>query len=150
MSNPRTGIVAAALAHERRPQRGRRPTTGVRQLVDRKRQSLFCSSRCNRIWAQLFGKGLVEPIDDFRSSNPSVNTELLDALAIEFEESDFDRKHVLRLILNSHTWQRSSETNDFNETDDTLFSHSESACSRPNRSRMRLLDCATIVRRNKC
>jgi hypothetical protein len=77
----------------------------------------------NRIWANLFGHGLVEPIDDFRSSNPAVNNKLLNELAAEFAKSGFDRRHLLRLILNSHTYQRSDKTNEFNATDESLGSH---------------------------
>ncbi len=124
MSNPRTGIVQQPWPTNVDRSAGEDRRLAFANWLTEKGNPYFARVAANRIWAQLFGKGLVEPIDDFRSSNPSVNTELLDALAIEFEESDFDRKHVLRLILNSHTWQRSSETNDFNETDDTLFSHS--------------------------
>lgn len=83
----------------------------------------FARVEVNRIWADLLGRGIVNPVDDFRSSNPAVNGPLLDALAREFEKSGFDRKHVIRLICNSRTYQRSTETNRFNETDDVLFSH---------------------------
>ncbi|MBC7819633.1 MAG: DUF1553 domain-containing protein, partial [Planctomycetaceae bacterium] len=83
----------------------------------------FARVAVNRMWAALLGRGLVEPIDDFRSSNPAVNVELLDALAKEFTDSGFDRKRLLRLILNSRTYQRSSNTNRFNETDELLNSH---------------------------
>ena len=77
----------------------------------------------NRIWANLLGRGIVHPVDDFRSSNPPVNVELLDALAKDFETHRFDRKYIIRLICNSQTYQRSSATNPFNEGEDKLFSH---------------------------
>jgi hypothetical protein len=123
MSNPRTGVVQKPW-----------PTDVARAVNEDRRVAFaawltaagnpyFARVAVNRMWAHLLGRGLVEPVDDFRSSNPAVNNEVLDALADEFEKSDFDRKHVLRLILNSHTWQRSSETNSFNKTDETLFSH---------------------------
>jgi hypothetical protein len=83
----------------------------------------FARVEVNRIWADLLGRGIVEPIDDFRSSNPPSNVPLLDALAKEFEKSRFDRKHMIRLICNSRTYQRSTDTNRFNETDEKLFSH---------------------------
>jgi len=83
----------------------------------------FARVEVNRIWADLLGRGIVEPIDDFRSSNPPANVPLLDALAKEFERSGFDRKHMIRLICNSRTYQRSTATNRFNETDEALFSH---------------------------
>ena len=83
----------------------------------------FARVEVNRMWFGLFGRGIVHPVDDFRSSNPPAIPELLDALASEFERSNFDRKHVLRLMCNSRTYQRSTATNKFNETDDALFSH---------------------------
>jgi hypothetical protein len=83
----------------------------------------FARVEVNRIWAQLLGRGIVEPVDDFRSSNPPVNGPLLNALAAEFEKAGYDRKHVIRLICNSRTYRRSTEAGKFNEDDDTLFSH---------------------------
>lgn len=83
----------------------------------------FARVEVNRIWADLLGRGIVEPVDDFRSSNPPANAPLLDALAREFESRGFDRKHIIQLICNSRTYQRSTETNRFNETDESLFSH---------------------------
>ena len=83
----------------------------------------FARVEVNRMWADLFGRGIVEPVDDFRSSNPPANVGLLDALAQEFQRSGYDRKHILRLICNSQTYQRGSATNKFNDTDALLFSH---------------------------
>jgi hypothetical protein len=77
----------------------------------------------NRIWSHLIGRGIVEPIDDFRSSNPPSNAELLDALANDLIGSGYDRRHIIRAICNSRTYQRSVETSSFNETDEQLFSH---------------------------
>src|SRR5207248_1144283 len=77
----------------------------------------------NRIWADLFGRGIVDPVDDFRSSNPPSNAPLLDALAIEFEKCGFDRKHIIRLICASRAYQSSAEAGPFNKGDETLFSH---------------------------
>ena len=83
----------------------------------------FARVEVNRMWFNLFGRGIVHPVDDFRSSNPATIPELLDALAKEFENSGFDRKQMIRLICNSRTYQRSTATNRFNDTDDLLFSH---------------------------
>ncbi len=84
---------------------------------------LFARVEVNRIWADLIGRGIVEAVDDFRSSNPPSNVPLLEALAAEFIKSGYDRKHIMRLICNSQTYQRTTQTNDFNVTDETLFSH---------------------------
>jgi hypothetical protein len=83
----------------------------------------FARIEVNRLWGQLFGRGIVEPIDDFRDSNPPSNGPLLDALAKDFADHKFDRKHILRTILNSRTYQTSYETNDFNKDDVKYFSH---------------------------
>jgi hypothetical protein len=83
----------------------------------------FAATQANRIWFQLLGVGVVDPIDDFRSTNPPSNVELLDALQSEFVASGFSARKLMRLILNSQTYQLSSETNATNRTDETLFSH---------------------------
>ena len=84
--------------------------------------AFFARAEANRIWAQVMGQGIVEPIDDFRDSNPPSNVELLDALAKEFATQRFDRKQLLRTILNSRTYQTSSTPNRFNHDDRQFFS----------------------------
>ena len=83
----------------------------------------FARMEVNRIWAQLFARGIVEPIDDFRASNPPANAELLDALARDFVDQGFDRKHLLRKILNSRTYQASHRPRPLSRDDRTYFSH---------------------------
>ena len=65
----------------------------------------FARVEVNRIWAHLLGRGIVHPVDDFRSSNPPSNVELLNALAADFEKSGFDRKHIIRTICRSQAYQ---------------------------------------------
>lgn len=77
----------------------------------------------NRVWFHLMGKGIVDPVDDFRDSNPSANDELLDALAKDFVANKWDLKHLLRTIINSRTYQLSAQTNEFNKDDNKYFSH---------------------------
>ena len=83
----------------------------------------FARSLVNRMWGHLVGRGLVEPVDDFRDSNPPSNAALLDELARQFVENGYSRKWLIRTVLNSHTYQRSARTNPFNETDDLYCSH---------------------------
>lgn len=83
----------------------------------------FAKMEVNRIWAQLFARGIVDPIDDFRDSNPPSNEALLDALAADFVQAGFDRKHILKVIMNSHTYQASSQTTPLNQDDLQYFSH---------------------------
>eukprot|EP00913_Durusdinium_trenchii_P008792 g8258.t1 len=82
----------------------------------------FARSQVNRIWFQLMGRGIVDPIDDFRSTNPPVNPELLDALADDFVAHKFDIRHILRTIMNSRTYQFSAVPNATNKNDETNFS----------------------------
>jgi len=83
----------------------------------------FAKSIVNRVWGHLFGRGIVEPVDDFRDSNPPSNTELLDALAKRFVELEFQRKPLIREIMLSDVYQRSAETTPLNEMDDLYHSH---------------------------
>jgi hypothetical protein len=77
----------------------------------------FAKALCNRMWGHFFGRGLVEPLDDLRATNPPSNPELLAALARDFVEHKFDVKHLIRTICNSRTYQLSSEPNEFNQHD---------------------------------
>jgi hypothetical protein len=77
----------------------------------------FARALANRMWGHLMGRGLVDPIDDMRETNPPSNPELLDALAKDFTKSKFDVKHLLRAICNSRTYQLSSEPNEYNQHD---------------------------------
>jgi hypothetical protein len=77
----------------------------------------------NRVWYHLLGKGVVDPVDDFRDSNPSANDDLLDALAKDFVDHKFDVKYIIRTVMNSRTYQLSARTNNFNKDDTKYFSH---------------------------
>ncbi|MCC6419496.1 MAG: DUF1553 domain-containing protein [Gemmataceae bacterium] len=83
----------------------------------------FARSVVNRIWYHLMGRGIVDPVDDFRDSNPAANDELLDALAKDFVARGFDVRHVLRTIMASRTYQLSALTNSSNRDDRRYFSH---------------------------
>lgn len=81
----------------------------------------FARALVNRLWGHYFGRGIVEPIDDFRVTNPASNPELLDALARDFTANKFDVRHIHRVILNSRTYQQSSRPNQFNASDTANF-----------------------------
>ena len=83
----------------------------------------FARAAVNRIWYHLMGRGIVEPVDDFRESNPPASAELLKALADDFVAHGFDVKRTIRLILNSRVYQLSSLPNPFNAEDTRYFSH---------------------------
>ena len=69
------------------------------------------------------GRGLVEPVDDLRSTNPPTHPQLLDALTADFVKHDYDLRHTLRTIANSAAYQRSSLAANGNEVDQTFYSH---------------------------
>lgn len=83
----------------------------------------FARTQANRLWYYLMGRGIVDPDDDFRQSNPPVNGPLLDALAQDLAEHKFDQKHLIRAIMNSRTYQLSAIPNATNKEDETNFSH---------------------------
>jgi hypothetical protein len=85
--------------------------------------SFFAKSVANRVWYHLMGRGIVDPVDDFRDSNPSANDELLDFLAKDFIASKYDVKKLIRTIMLSRTYQLSAQVNDLNRDDNKYFSH---------------------------
>ena len=85
----------------------------------------FAKSLVNRIWFHLIGRGIVEPVDDFRDSNPACNDELLDGLTADFVKNGYDLKKLIRSILHSRTYQLSATTNPFNADDSLYFSHAQ-------------------------
>ncbi len=82
----------------------------------------FTKAVANRVWAAFFGIGLVNQIDDMRVSNPPSNPQLMDALADHLIKHDYDLKSLIRVILNSETYQRSSESLPENKDDRKHFS----------------------------
>jgi hypothetical protein len=82
----------------------------------------FARAAVNRIWAEVMGRGLVEPVDDLRATNPATNQPLLDALAAEFRRDGYDQKQLLRTILTSYVYGLSSQPNDTNLADTQNYS----------------------------
>jgi hypothetical protein len=126
LKNPRTGRLVATRALGAPPPR-------FDDVADR-RQSLadwvtapdnpyFARAIVNRLWAHFCGRGLVEPIDDLRSTNPATNEPLLNELARQLVASRYDLKAVQRLIVNSRVYQLSAQTSPSNLHDEQNFSH---------------------------
>ncbi len=105
----------------------------------------FPSHIANLVWAQYMGRGIVEPVDDARLSNPPSNPELLDALAAKLVEYKYDLRHLIRDICTSAAYQRTTRVNESNELDDRNFAK---ATIRRMRSEV-LLDCITQVTETK-
>ena len=83
----------------------------------------FARTIANRLWAHYFGRGLVEPIDDHRATNPASNEKLLDSLAAHLRAKNYDLKAFTRTLLASRAYQLSSSTLPDNELDDQNYSH---------------------------
>lgn len=83
----------------------------------------FARSVVNRYVAYLLGRGLVEPVDDLRETNPPTNVALMDALARHFVDSGFDLKQLVRVIMTSRLYQLSSQPTPENAKDDRFYSH---------------------------
>ncbi len=95
-----------------------------RALVDwmcRPENPFFARAIANRIWSQFMGRGIVDPVDDFRASNPPSNEPLLDWLAHDFIAHHYDLKHLMRTIMRSRTYQLSSIPNEHNIKDTKNF-----------------------------
>ncbi len=88
-----------------------------------KENPYFARAIVNRVWSYFFGRGIIEPADDIRASNPPVNEALLTALTKDFTDHGFDLKHLMKTIANSRTYQASFRTNEWNEEDGANFSH---------------------------
>ena len=86
----------------------------------------FARSLVNRVWAHFFGRGVVDPEDDLRATNPASNEALLSALTRDFMDNGHDVKRLIRTILNSATYQLSSTGVPANRDDEEYFSHHRS------------------------
>ena len=91
--------------------------------ITSKDNPFFAKSMANRLWSYFLGKGIIDPVDDIRASNPPSNDALLNALTKDFKDHDFDVRHLIRTIVNSRVYQASIATNEWNQTDSINFSH---------------------------
>ena len=93
------------------------------QWMTDKSNPYFSRAIVNRVWKHFMGRAFVEPIDGFGEENLPTNPELLDWLAEDLIIHDYDLQHLMRTILNSETYQRTSETNKSNKDDEQYYSH---------------------------
>jgi len=98
------------------------PRQALATWMTSKQNDFFAEVQANRIWADLMGRGVVEPVDDLRVTNPPTNGPLLAALAQHFRDHDFDQKELLRVICNSYVYSLSSIPNDRNTADTLNYS----------------------------
>lgn len=85
----------------------------------------FAEATVNRMWSYFFGRGIVDPVDDFRSTNPPTHPELLNRLAEEFRAHNHDLRHLIRTIVSSRTYQLSGIPKGNNREDRVNYSHSQ-------------------------
>ena len=98
------------------------PRTELAGWMTASSNPFFAKSLVNRYWKHFFSRGIVEPEDDMRLTNPPTNPALLDALARDFVDHGYDLKHLVRTICTSATYQRSAEPNEFNAEDRQAYS----------------------------
>jgi hypothetical protein len=121
VTNKRTGQAALIKALDAEPMKDITSDEDPRQklvdwMVDTKNQ-FFGRAVANRYWAHFMGRGIVDPLDDMRVTNPPSNPELLDALAKDLTDNKYSLKHLIGTICKSRTYQLSSTPNDFNKHD---------------------------------
>lgn len=98
------------------------PRAVLMDWMTAKENRQFARATVNRVWGELFGRGIVHPVDDFRASNPPTNEPLLDWVASDFAQNGYDLKKLLRTVLNSRLYQLSSLPNETNVSDTLNFS----------------------------
>ena len=120
VKNPRTGKDAPMKPLDGEPSNipsGDDPRARLADWLASPQNPFFARAVVNRTWAHFMGKGIVDPVDDMRVTNPPSNPELLDALARDFIDHGFSLKHLVRVIVKSRTYQLSSAPNQFNQHD---------------------------------
>jgi hypothetical protein len=125
--HPRTGEIVTASPIDRSPmpvpEGEDRRVAFARWLTQGAGREAFARAMVNRVWARLFGSGIVEPVDDMRATNPPRNPALMDLLAREFLQSGYDVKRLMATIMKSQTYQASSMPARGNAIDTQFFSH---------------------------
>ncbi len=99
------------------------PRSKLVEWMTRPGNNAFAGAMVNRLWKHFFSMGLVEPVDDIRATNPPSNPALWQAMVNEFAGSNYDIKHVMRLVLNSRAYQLASATKPSNAVETRFYSH---------------------------
>jgi WD40 repeat protein len=103
---------------------GENPRLALADWMTDPKNPFFAKAAANRVWAAFFGRGIVDPVDDFRMSNPASNAALLDALGQEVIRDKFNLKALMRTIMRSHLYQLSTVPNEYNKADTRNYSRS--------------------------
>jgi hypothetical protein len=124
LTDPRTGKTPPPrFLGEVKADHGGDPLRDLAAWMTRPQNPFFALAQVNRIWYHLMGRGIVDPVDDFRATNPPSHPALLDALTKDFVEHGYDAKRLIRLIMNSRTYALSSQPNATNAEDAINYSH---------------------------
>ena len=115
-------VPARVLGGEQAIPAGQDPRVALADWLTARDNPHFARNLANRIWAHFFARGIIEPVDDLRVSNPPSNGELLDSLSAHLIAYDFDMRRLIRDICTSHTYQASAAPNATNADDDRQFS----------------------------
>lgn len=122
VKNPRTGKPAKVrFLGENEVSSGTDELAALAEWMTGPNNPFFAKVQVNRVWYHLFGRGIVEPLDDFRASNPPSHPRLLEELARDFVNHGYDLRQLIRVIMNSCTYQLSSIPNDTNDHDQANF-----------------------------
>src|SRR5205814_881082 len=124
VTNKRTGKPAAVKPLDGEPMEFAAEEDPRQHLVDwmvEAKNPFFARAVANRYWAHFLGRGIVDPLDDMRVTNPPSNPELLDALAKVVVDSNFSLKTLIKTITKSRTYQLSSMPNEFNKHDKQTY-----------------------------
>jgi hypothetical protein len=122
--NKRTGQNAAIKPLDGKPievEPGADPRQKLVDWMTEPANPFFAQAVANRYWAHFFSRGIVDPLDDMRVTNPPSNPELLDALARDLVEHKYSLKHLIRTICKSRTYQLSALPNEWNKHDKQTF-----------------------------
>jgi hypothetical protein len=126
VNQPRTGMFMKPQPLDRTPDTvnpGDDPRIALAKWITDPNNEYFAGAMVNRVWKHYMSVGLVEPVDDLRATNPPTNPALWKSLNQEFVSKKFDLRALMRVILNSRTYQLSSATRPGNETDARFYSH---------------------------
>jgi hypothetical protein len=124
VTNPRTGEPAVPRIPGAGPLTGADPIQSFADWLTGKDNPYFAKAQVNRLWRAMFGRGLVEPVDDLRATNPATHPELLDRLAEDFVRHGYDVRHTLRAIALSRAYGRAVTPVAGNEADDRYYARS--------------------------
>src|SRR5207253_6033820 len=124
VQNKRTGKTAVIKPLDSEPMQVAADEDPRQKLVDwmvDPKNPFFARSAVNRYWAHFFSRGIVDPIDDMRVTNPPSNPALLDALAKVLVDNNYSLKHLIKTIVKSRTYQLSATPNQFNKHDKQTY-----------------------------